>query len=117
MGDGNSILWLFKIVFIIGVNWGIGLVFVKWFLSFCYFLEYVFVIYWILEIVLELKLFSEVNMNFYMLELDVNNIESFDKVVLEVDSKLENCGLDLLINNVGIMDRSKLDVVIVEGMI
>ena len=53
-----------------------------------------------------------------MVELDVNNIESFDQVVSEVDRKLEGRGLDLLFNNAGTLDTSSsLDAVTAEIMI
>lgn len=52
-----------------------------------------------------------------MIEVDLNNHERFGQVVSEVEEKLEGQGLNLLINNAGVMDRSTLDQVTAEGMI
>lgn len=117
MGESNSFLWPFKTIFITGANRGIGLELVKQFLSLSHSPEHIFATYRTLETASELKSLSEVNTKLHMVQLDVNNIESFDEVVSEVESELKNHGLDLLINNAGIMDRSKLDAVTEEGMI
>jgi NAD(P)-dependent dehydrogenase (short-subunit alcohol dehydrogenase family) len=51
------------------------------------------------------------------MQLDVNDFEGFSQVISEVDRKLEGRGLDLLLNNAGIVDRSTLDEVTAERMI
>ena len=109
--------WPFKSIFITGGNRGIGLEFVKRLVSLSNRPEYIFATYRSLETASELKSLSEGNSNLHIVELDVNNIESFDQVVSEVDRKLEGRGLDLLFNNAGIMDRSALDAVTAESMI
>ena len=113
----NSRLWNFKSIFITGGNRGLGLEFVKQFLSLPYPPEYIFATCRSLESASELNSLSEVNKNLHVVQLDVNDFIDFHKVVSEVERKLEGRGLDLLLNNAGVMDRSTLDEVTVEKMI
>ena len=108
--------WPFKSIFITGCNRGIGLEYVKQFLSLPDSPEYIFATCRSLERAAELKSLSEGNKNLHVLEMDVNDFESFRQVVSEVDKKLKGRGLDLLLNNAGIMDRSTLDQVTAENM-
>lgn len=57
------------------------------------------------------------NNHLHVVQVDVNDFEGFNQVVSEVERKLEGRGLDLLLNNAGIMDRSTLDEVTAERMI
>lgn len=116
MAAVSSRPWPFKTIFITGCNRGIGLEFVKQFLSLSNPPEHIFATCRSLERASELKSLSEGSSNLHLLELDVNEIETFNQVVSEVDRKLEGRGLDLLLNNAGIVDRSTLDQVTAEGM-
>ena len=113
----SSCSWPFKFIFITGCNRGIGLEFVKQFLSLPNPPECIFATCRSLEQTSELKSLSERSKNLHVMEMDVNDYESFSQVVSEVDRKLEGRGLDLLLNNAGIMDRSSLDEVTAESMI
>ncbi|XP_078355997.1 uncharacterized protein LOC144640799 [Oculina patagonica] len=117
MAAVRSFSWPFKSIFITGGNRGIGLEFVKQFLSLPNAPEHIFATCRSLERASELKSLTEGNKNLHVMEMDVNDFESFGKVVSEVDKKLEGRGLNLLLNNAGIMDRSTLDEVTAEGMI
>ena len=55
--------------------------------------------------------------NLHLIEFDVTNFQAFDHVVSEVEKKLEGHGLNLLINNAGVMDRTNLDGVTAQSMI
>ena len=113
----SSCSWPFKSIFITGCNRGIGLEFVKQFLSLPNPPECIFATCRSLERASELKSLSERSKNLHVMEMDVNDYERFSQVVSELDIKLEGRGLDLLLNNAGIMDRSTLDEVTAEGMI
>ena len=113
----SSCPWQFKSIFITGGNRGIGLEFVKQFLTLPYPPEYIFATCRSLESASELNSLSEVNKNLHVVQLDVNDFESFNQVVSEVDRKLEGHGLDILLNNAGIVDRTTLDEVTAEEVI
>ena len=113
----SSCSWPFKSIFITGCNRGIGLEFVKQFLSLPNPPECIFATCRSLEQASELKSLSERSKNLHVMEMDLNDHESFCQVVSEVDRKLEGRGLDLLLNNAGITDGSTLDEVTAERMI
>lgn len=108
----------FKSIFITGCNRGIGLEFVKQFQSLNDPPKNIFATCRSLESASELKnLAAAQYSNLHLIEVDLNNHERFGQVVSEVEEKLEGQGLNLLINNAGVMDRSTLDQVTAEGMI
>ena len=109
--------WQFKSIFITGGNRGIGLEIVKQLLSLPNPPESIFATCRSLESASELNSLSQGNNHLHLVQLDVNDFEGFNQVVSEVERKLEGRGLDLLLNNAGIMDRSTLDEVTAEGMI
>ena len=113
----NSSPWPFRSIFITGGNRGIGLEIVKQLLSLPNPPEYIFATCRSLESASELNSLSEGNNNLHVVQLDVNDFEGFNQVVSEVERKLEGRGLDLLLNNAGIMDRSTLNEVTAERMI
>ncbi|XP_020609594.1 uncharacterized protein LOC110048151 [Orbicella faveolata] len=109
--------WQFKSIFITGGNRGIGLEIVKQLLSLPNPPESIFATCRSLESASELNSLSEGNNHLHVVQVDVNDFEGFNQVVSEVERKLEGRGLDLLLNNAGIMDRSTLDEVTAERMI
>ncbi|KAL9974925.1 hypothetical protein ACROYT_G012029 [Oculina patagonica] len=109
--------WPFKSIFITGCNRGIGLEFVKQFLSLPTPPEHIFATCRSLERASELKSLAEGNKNLHVMEMDMNDFESFSRVVSEVDKMLEGRGLDLLFNNAGVATRLTLDEVTTESMI
>ena len=113
----NSSPWPFRSIFITGGNRGIGLEIVKQLLSLPNPPEYIFATCRSLESASELNSLSEGNNNLHVVQLDVNDFEGFNQVVSEVERKLEGRGLDLLLNNAGIVDRSTLNEVTAERMI
>ena len=104
-----AVLWPFKSVFITGCNRGIGLVLVKQLLNLSNPPQKIFATCRSVENASELKNLAAANSNLHLIEFDVTNFEGIKQVVLEVETKLEGQGLNLLINNAGIMDRSTLD--------
>ncbi|XP_078355998.1 C-signal-like [Oculina patagonica] len=113
----SSSSWPFKSIFITGCNRGIGLEFISQFLSLPNPPEHVFATCRSLERASELKSLAEGNKNLHVMEMDMNDFDSFSRIVSEVDKMLEGRGLDLLINSAGVMDRSKLDEVTAESML
>ena len=112
-----AVLWPFKSVFITGCNRGIGLVLVKQLLNLSNPPQKIFATCRSVENASELKNLAAANSNLHLIEFDVTNFEGIKQVVLEVETKLEGQGLNLLINNAGIMHRSALDQVTAEDMI
>ena len=117
MAACSSRPWQFKSIVITGGNRGIGLEIVKQLLSLPNPPGYIFATCRSLESASELNSLSEGNNNLHVVQLDVNDFEGFNQVVSEVERKLEGRGLDLLLNNAGIMDRSTLNEVTAERMI
>ena len=117
MAAASSSPWPFRSIFITGGNRGIGLEFVKQFLSLPNPPEAIFATSRSLESASELNSLSECNKNLHVIQMDVNYFERFNQVVSEVERKLEGRGLELLLNNAGIIDRSTLDDVTAESMI
>ena len=108
----------FEAVFITGCNRGIGFEFVKQFLKLPTPPKYLFATCRSLgsDRNLELKTLAEDNSNLHVLELEVNDENGINRVASEVDKKLEGSGLNLLINNAGIIDRATVDEATAEGM-
>ena len=117
MAACSSRPWQFKSIVITGGNRGIGLEIVKQLLSLPNPPGYIFATCRSLESASELNSLSEGNNNLHVVQLDVNDFEGFNQVVSEVERKLEGRGLDLLLNNAGIVDRSTLNEVTAERMI
>ena len=109
--------WPFKSIFITGCNRGIGLALVQQFLNLNNPPQKIFATCRSIEKASELKNLAAANSNLHLIEFDVTNFEGIKQVVLEVETKLEGQGLNLLINNAGIMDRSTLDQFTAESMI
>lgn len=108
--------WPYKSIFVTGANRGIGLEFIKQFLCLDDPPKKIFATYRSLERSPELQKLAAVHSNVHLIELDMNDLEKVSRVFSEVEEKLEGQGMDLLINNAGVMDRSTLDQVTAEGM-
>ncbi|XP_073514423.1 C-signal-like [Phyllobates terribilis] len=65
----------------------------------------------------ELRNLASKHSNIVLLPLDATNIESVNKAVVEVEKYLNGSGLNLLINNAGVMSNENLDKVDADEMI
>lgn len=94
-------------VFITGCNRGIGLACVKHILQLAETPKHLFATCRSLkaESARELKELAAKHHNLHLLEFDVTNASQLTSAVEEVEKKLGNAGLNLLINNAGIYDR------------
>ena len=109
--------WPFKSIFITGCNRGIGLELVKQILNLSTPPRNIFATCRSIEIASELKNLAASNSNLHLIEFDVTDFQAIGHVVSEVEKNLEGQGLNLVINNAGVMDSAKLNDVTAEGMI
>jgi NAD(P)-dependent dehydrogenase (short-subunit alcohol dehydrogenase family) len=64
----------------------------------------------------ELKQLASKNQNLHLLQLDVDDYEGIKRVTSEVGDKLQGKGLNLLLNNAGIMNRQVIGDITPEEM-
>ncbi|XP_020914868.1 uncharacterized protein LOC110252390 [Exaiptasia diaphana] len=104
-------------VFITGANRGIGLELVKAFLNLSPAPEHVFATARSPESASDLKQLQSNHSNLHVLQLDVTDFDSFPKVVEQVAEILDGKGLNVLLNNAGILERSPIGEVTVDSMV
>ena len=109
--------WPFKSIFITGCNRGIGLELVKQILNLSTPPRNIFATCRSLENASELKNLAASNSNLHLIEFDVTDFQAIGHVISEVEKRLEGQGLNLVINNAGVMDRANVNDVTAQGMI
>lgn len=105
-----------KSVLITGANRGIGLEFVRQFLGLEKPPVHVFATCRSPDSAKDLHDIAQSNSSVKVLKLDISDAASFPDVRTEVEAILQSEGLNLLVNNAGIVDRADLASVTVEGM-
>ncbi|XP_060587073.1 C-signal-like [Ruditapes philippinarum] len=106
-----------KSVLITGCNRGIGLEFVKQFLQLTKPPRFLFACCRNPEQATDLNVIAKSNSSVTVLQIDVTKQESIDKAKAYVASKVEGDGLNLLINNSGLVGRQGVEDVTREDML
>jgi len=96
-------------VLVTGANRGIGLEFVKQFLALANPPQHLFATCRQPSAAKELKALEDTNANLHVFELDVKNYAGYGAIVNSLTEVVGDKGLDVLINNAGIMHRVSLE--------
>jgi len=105
-----------KSVFITGGNRGIGLEFVRQFLALSPTPKHVFATCRQPENAPELNQLAKDNSNLHIVKLDVTDYSTLPAIVSKVEAVVGSDGLNVLVNNAGILRQTKLEDVTVEEM-